>query len=246
MKLKDKVAVVTGASRGIGRAIALAVSKEGSHVCLVARTKSALEETRDLIIEAGGKATVIQTDLTKDNEIENLVASIIDHVGTPDILVNVAGVWHNNEIIYQGPHLENTPVQQIHEVIDVGLKAPFLLSRLVLPSMIRNLSGKILQISGAFEGETEAVGWLHYYVTKKALEAFTRGLAEEVRQFEIQVNCISPWFVATGPALRLYPKKVMRNALTPEDVARYAVFLLSDEAQHITGSITVLRNKCDH
>jgi 3-oxoacyl-[acyl-carrier protein] reductase len=120
-----------------------------------------------------------------------------------------------------------------------------LLARQFLPHMIQQRAGKILQISCGFAGPHEAAGWLHYYVTNKAIEAFTRGLAYEARAHEVQVNCIAPWFVATEPVHRFFPGEADR-ALDPKDVARLAAFLLSREADHISGQVIELRSQRDH
>lgn len=126
--------------------------------------------------------------------------------------------------------------------MDVGIRAPMLLTRLVLREMINQESGKILNISGTFE--SGASGWLHYYISKKAIEDFTRGLAEEVREHEIQVNCISPSDTKSESYKEFFSDDYNpEDVLDPSDVAKFAVFLLSEEADHITGSVTAIRNK---
>jgi NAD(P)-dependent dehydrogenase (short-subunit alcohol dehydrogenase family) len=120
-----------------------------------------------------------------------------------------------------------------------------LVARPSLPHMIRQRAGKILQRSCGFAGPHEAAGWLHYYVTNKAIEAFTRGLAYEARAHEVQVHCIAPWFVATEPVRRFFPGE-SETALDPKDVARLAAFLLSREADHISGQVIEVRSKRDH
>ena len=117
------------------------------------------------------------------------------------------------------------------------------LTSLLLPSMVRRNAGHVLNISGVFSGGAD--GWLHYYVSKKALEAFTIGLAQEVWDVEVQVNCISPADVATEPYERFYPESADR-ALKPEEVAEVALMLLGDASRHITGQIIEVRNRADH
>jgi NAD(P)-dependent dehydrogenase (short-subunit alcohol dehydrogenase family) len=158
--------------------------------------------------------------------------------------VNVAGVWHDDKIVYYGPHLEDTPAAQINEVLDVGIRAPMLLTRNFLRGMIQKRRGKVLNISGTFS--SGGAGWLHYYVSKKAIEYFTIGLADELRVYEIQVNCISPSDVATEALKRFFPEDAT-TAISPDDVARFAIFLLSDEiADNVTGQIIVIKNKIAH
>lgn len=241
MRFQGKTALVTGASRGIGREIARAIDAEGARVGLVARSRDGLEQTRTLL---KNDASVFPADLRDGSAIERLAESVQASFGNMDILVNAAGAWHDGETTYQGPRLDETPAERIEEVIDVGLKASFLLTRLLLPQMILRKSGKILQISCGFAGPQEARGWLHYYVTNKAIEAFTQGLASELRQFEIQVNCIAPWFVATEAVQRFYPEE-SNKALDVREVARLATFLLSSEADNISGQVIELRSKLD-
>lgn len=148
-------------------------------------------------------------------------------------------MWHNQESVYYGPGLEDTPTEQIHEVMDVGIRAPMLLSRLVLPGMEDNSEGKIINISGTFEGG--ASGWLHYYVSKKAIEDFTRGLAEEAAENGIQVNCVSPSDTLTEAYEEFFPDYSESDVLDPKEVADLVLFLV--EKDHITGEIIEIRNK---
>jgi len=245
MKLQGKTAIVTGASRGIGREIAKAIAANGGRVGLVGRSVEGLKETQKSILGSGGEAKIFPTDLRDERAINKLASDVKEVWGDIDILVNVAGVWHNGNIMYYGPHLEDTPAEQVNEVLDVGIRAPMLLTRLLIPGMIRKKRGKILQISGGFAGAKDAIGWPHYYVSKKAIEHFTEGLAEELREHEIQVNCISPWFVATEPVYKFFPEEA-EKALDPVEVAKFAIFLLSEDADHITGAVIILRNKSDH
>src|ERR1700722_854005 len=184
MKLANKTALITGASRGIGRQIALHLSAEGARIALVARSRDGLEETRRLADPA--RTSIFCTDLREPTQIEELGEAVHRDFGEVDILVNAAGVWHDEHHVFRGPHLQDTPVNQIYDVLDVGLRASFLLSRIFLTHMIRQRGGKILQLSCGFAGPREASGWLHYYVINKAIEALTMGLAAEVRQHEIQ------------------------------------------------------------
>jgi NAD(P)-dependent dehydrogenase (short-subunit alcohol dehydrogenase family) len=243
MDLSGKTALVTGASRGIGREVALALGVRGARLGLVARSRDGLEETKRLL--GTGDAEIFCTDLLEAGAIENLERLVAPTLGRVDILVNAAGVWHSDQARYHGPRLPATPESQIHEVLGVGLTASMLLARQFLPQMIQQRAGKILHISCGFSGPHEAAGWLHYYVTNKAIEAFTRGLAYETREHEVQVNCIAPWFVATEPVLRFFPGESER-ALELKDVVRLAAFLVSREADHISGQVIELRSKRDH
>jgi NAD(P)-dependent dehydrogenase (short-subunit alcohol dehydrogenase family) len=243
MDLSGKTALVTGASRGIGREIALALGVRGARLGLVARSRGGLEETKRLL--GTRDAEIFCADLLDAGAIANLGRLVSLTLGRVDVLVNAVGVWHNDQFRYHGPCLPATPERQIREVVGVGLTASMLLARQFLPHMIQQRAGKILQLSCGFAGPHEAAGWLHYYVTNKAIEAFTRGLAYETREHEVQVNCIAPWFAATEPVCRFFPGE-SETALDPKDVARLAAFLLSREADHISGQVIEVRSKRDH
>ena len=244
LNLQGKAAVVTGASGGLGRAIAVALGSAGVRVGLVARSKGGLEETERLI---GDPRTQIWcTDLRDESAIAQLADSVHADFGSTDFLVNAAGVWHDEKTKYQGPRLWETPVERIHEVLEVGVRAPLLLTRLVLPGMIDRRAGKILQISAVFAGPQDGAGWVHYYVANKGMDAFTAALAAELREFNIQVNCIAPFFVATEAVQRFYPEEFLPKALQPRDVADIAMFLLSSAANHISGQVIAVRNRHDH
>lgn len=243
MRFSGKTALVTGASVGIGRAIALAIAEDGGRVGLVARSAKRLVEIRDDINEAGGEAREFIADLRDEDAMRRMCSAVVDAWGGVDILVNAAGVWHGDGTLYLGPSLMDTPAEQITEILDVGVKAPMLLTRLVLPGMVANKSGKILNVSGELRS---AAGWLHYYVSKKALEDFTVGLAEELRQHEVQVNCISPSDTLTETYAEYFPGYNPKDVLDASEVAKFALFLLSGDADHITGSITVIRAKTAH
>lgn len=241
MNLDGRTALVTGASTGIGREISRVFGENGAQVALVARSREGLRKTRDIIEGAGGEADIFQADLRSEADIEELWSEIQESLGHIDILVNAAGVWHDESSVYYGPGLEETPTEQIHEVLDVGIRAPLLLTRLVLPGMIDQKEGKILNISGTFE--SGASGWLHYFVAKKAIEDFTIGLADEVSEHGIQVNCIRPSDTLTEAFQEFFPDYDEEDVLDPEEIASLALFLVSDTSDHITGEITEIRNK---
>ncbi len=243
MKLKGKTAIVTGASTGIGREIAKAIAANGGRVGLIARTVKRLEETKEMIQTSGGEARVFPTDLKDEKAIKKLASDVTTAWGNIDILVHAAGVWHNDDIAYAGVSLVDTPSGQINEVLDVGIRAPMLLTRLLLPGMIKKKQGKILFISGTFA--SGGAGWLHYYVSKLALEHFTVGLCQELREHEIQVNCISPSDTDTEALRKFFPEDA-ETAINPTEVAKLAVFFLSKDADNITGQILVIKNKAAH
>lgn len=244
MNLEGTTAIVTGASTGNGRAIAQAIAANGGRVALVARNIEGLKKTEEMIRSSGGDSRIFVTDLRDEKAINKLASDVKEVWGDVDVVANVAGVWHDANKAYYGPHLEDTPAEEINEVLDVNIRAPMLLTRLFIPGMIQKKRGKILNISGTFA--YGGAGWLHYYVSKLAVEHFTVGLADELREHEIQVNCISPSDVATEALCKFFPEDA-KTALDPADVAKLAIFLLTAEvADHITGQIIVIKSKTAH
>lgn len=236
MKLQNKLAVVTGSSTGIGRAIALKLAKEGAFIVLVGRTENKLLQTKSLILESEGKAEVFLGDFSKLDSLEALIALIKQKTDTVDILVNVAGIWHGKDEVYAGKDFESFSQQVILDTYVVGLTAPTLLAHALIPLMPE--TGKILNISGTFE--SGAKGWLPYFVSKKGIEDLTIGLAEELEDKNIQVNAISPSDTATEAYLKYFPQ-YMDEAIDPKEIAEYAAYLCSAEANKITGKVFVLK-----
>lgn len=237
MKLKDTTVVVTGASIGIGRAIAQAIGAKGARVALVGRNVEGLGITQTAIQNLGGEARIFVTDLRSAEAIQKLASDVQSLWGDVDILANIAGAWHNEERTYFGP-LHDRPVEEIDEGIAINIRAPMLLSRCLIPGMITKKQGKIINLSGIFP----EFGYkhLHYYVSKTAVETFTIGLATELRQHNIQVNCISPGEVNTKAIQKFFPE-YNDKAISPDIVAKLALFLLeNDVADYITGEIIVI------
>lgn len=243
MNLKGKIAVVTGASTGIGLEIARMIAASGARVGLVARPGPRLDQALATLKGPSPAVMAFPTDLRDVAAINKLASSVRQTWGDVDVLVHAAGVWHDDSIPYAGVPLVSTPESQVNEVLDVGIRAPMLLTRAVLPGMIAKKCGKILSISGTFA--SGGAGWLHYYVSKLALEHLTVGLAQELRQHEIQVNCISPSDTDTEALRRFFPDDA-KTAINPTEIARLAGFLLSESADHITGQVIVIKNKAVH
>ncbi|MCL2229198.1 MAG: SDR family oxidoreductase [Firmicutes bacterium] len=241
--LQNKTAVVTGASSGIGREIAVLFAKHGAKVALVGRNIKKLEETKNLVLKEKGSAEIFVADLR--NEAVTVGEAILRKLKKVDIIVNVAGVWHSGDKAYYGPRIWETNEEEIKEVMEVGIIAPMLLTKTLLPRMVEQKYGKVINISGTFENG--AKGWLHYFVSKKAIEQFTIGLAEEVREHKIQVNCVCPSDTATDSYKKFYPPakeyEPFETCLNPKDVARLVLQYVGDDFDFITGQIIVARNK---
>ncbi len=238
MDLKDKVAVITGASTGIGRGIAVEFAKKGSVVLLNARSTEGLQKTLDLVKEVvgGGRGEIFPFDLRDFEAIQNFTKKIKEKWKRVDILVNVAGIYHGNDKAHWGIDFNDYTVDEVLETYDVGITAPTLLAHDLIPIM--KPKSKIINISGTFE--SGAKGWLPYYVSKKALEDLTVGLSEELKDKDIQVNCISPSDTLTESYKKFFPEYAKEeNCVLPEDVGKLAVFFASEDS--ITGEIRVIK-----
>lgn len=244
MDFKGKIAVVTGASTGIGRSTSELLASRGAHVVLVARTKSKLEAVKKAIEAAGGAATVFPADLNSLTQIEALGAHVEATFGAADILVNAAGAWHDDSRQYRGPTLDQIPAAEIDYLFNIELRATIHVSRVLLGAMKKKRAGKIVNLSCGFAGPHEAKTWVHYYVANKAVSAFTEGLAAECRADNVQVNSVGPWFVRSEAVVRFFPEDA-ETALETRDVAKLVVFLASDDAAHISGQTIEIRSRQD-
>ncbi len=231
-----KTAIVTGASTGIGRAIAIALAGDGYKVVLVARTQNRLDETKKLIDQSKGEAKVFVVDLSDIKSINSFIANLKEETNKIDVLVNVAGIWHGENEVFAGKDFETFSQQTILDIFNVGTVAPTLLSHAFIPLMTKG--GRIINISGTFENG--AKGWLPYFVSKKAIEDLTIGLAEELKEKGILVNAISPSDTATEAYKKYFPQYI-HDAIDPDEIAKFAVYLCSSEADDITGKVFVLK-----
>jgi NAD(P)-dependent dehydrogenase (short-subunit alcohol dehydrogenase family) len=191
MMLKDKIAIVTGAGRGIGKAIALAYAHEGANVIVISRTLSHVEETAKQIHSAGKYATAMAVDVSNVGEMESAISSVVRKLGQVDILVNAAGI--------QGPigPVVDNDVNHWIQTVQVNLIGTFLCIRAVLPTMIERKSGKIINFSGG--GATSPRPYFTAYAASKgAVVHFTESLAEELKEHNVQVNAIAPGAVNTN------------------------------------------------
>jgi 3-oxoacyl-[acyl-carrier protein] reductase len=241
--LQGKTAVVTGASTGIGLAISRRLVDEGVNVFAIGRDRQALKRLKRETSGAGRFDFEI-ADLRYSANIEAAIGTFERTYRAADILVNVAGVWHDEKRAFFGSELSEIADTEIADVLGVGVQGALMLTKRVIATMKPLRRGKVIFISCGFAGSQEAKGWLHYYVANKATEAATEGLAAEVRAYGIQVNCIAPWYVATDSLKRFFPEKV-ETALDPADVASMAAMLSSSMADHMSGQVYVLRERKD-
>lgn len=232
--MNKKFAVVTGASTGIGQAIAVELAKKSIFIALVARTVDKLDKNKKLIEQVGGEAKIFPADLSDIEAVNGLISKIKAETTQIDILVNVAGIWHNDNEVYAGKDFENFSQEVILDTYTVGITAPSLLSHGLLPLM--NSSSNIINISGTFE--SGAKGWLPYFVSKRAIEDLTVGLAQELKNKGILVNCISPSDTATENYKKYYPQYI-EDAIAPEEIAKFVVKLCLESTE--TGKVFVTK-----
>ena len=230
--LEHKIALVTGSSRGIGRAIAVAYAAAGANVVVTARNSAELEAVAADIRAAGQECLVVRADLAAAADIQRIADAALQRFGRIDLLVNNAG------IIHPVVNLVDFDPKMWREVIDVNLTAPALLMQAVLPGMIAQRSGKILNIS-SIGGRQGRRGRSAYRATKAALINLTESIAAEVKAHGIDVNCICPGVVDT-PGMRetFGAQRLERDSRVtrPEEIAALAVFLASDAGSSITGT----------
>jgi NAD(P)-dependent dehydrogenase (short-subunit alcohol dehydrogenase family) len=253
MKLADRVAVVTGAAKGMGRDICLTLAREGAHLAIAAREPAPLESLAGEITALGRKAVVVPTDVTDEAAVERLVTRTRETFGRIDILVNAAGIT--------GPI--ETPVWEIEaddfdQVIAINVRGTFLPTKHVLPTMIKQRYGKIVNISGT-SGLRGYKIRAAYSASKWALRGFTRTVALEAGPYNINVNALHPGIVGGDRMDKLCREKAKKRGWTPEqvyqeyvdemalkrvtiaqDIANAVLFLVSDDSSNMTGqSVTV-------
>jgi len=222
MKLKDKVALVTGGGRGIGKAIALAYAHEGAKLAICARTESEVEQSAQEIRITIAEAKGWVCDVSIGESVKELIHNVIHNFGRIDILVNNAGVMTRPV-----PTTELN-VKKWDYTMSVNLRGPFLMSQAVLPIMMKQRSGSIINVSSMI-GRGAYPNFIAYATSKWGLEGFTQTLAAEVRSSHIRVNSVEPGVVAT--------KLTGYSGSKPESVTEVFVYLGSDEAKNVSGKM---------
>lgn len=246
MKLKDKVALVTGAAGGIGAAIAVGYAKEGARV-VVADIMDG-KDTVEAVEKAGSGALYVRTDVTRQEQCDAVAKAAVDRFGTIDILVNNAGLFAD---IVMKPFTEISD-EEWNRVMDVNIGGVFRCTKAVFPYM-KERGGKIINMSSA--SILEGVPYMpHYVASKGAIMAFTRGMARELADFRINVNSIAPGFTHSIGGDRFdrskavdmppleeiqQPNKCIKRPAVPEDLVGTAVFLASDMSDYISGQLIV-------
>jgi 3-oxoacyl-[acyl-carrier protein] reductase len=227
---ENKVALVTGAGRGIGRAVALALAQADCRVILSARTEQQLAEAANAIRASGGDALVVPADLTRDEDIQRLTDTILKAWGEIDILVNNAG-WGKRAPIIRGK------IEDWDQTFRLNLRAPMILAKSFVPGMIEKGKGAVINI-GSVSGKTGEADGAAYAASKFGLIGFTQSLYEEVREHGVKVSVILPGFVDTPmipPVKHLDRSKMIRA----EDVADAVLFVVNSPPTCCPVEITV-------
>lgn len=242
MILKDKVSIVTGSGRGIGRAIAIELAKAGAKVVVTSRHTDECDEVCEVINKEEGESICVKCDVSKKEEVEQLVQNTVDRFGGIDILVNNAGV------LRQKPITEMTE-EDWDTTLDINLKGAFLLTQAVVPHMIKRKGAKILSIASV-AGKVGFANISAYCASKGGLINLTKELALELATHNINVNAIAPGVIQTQMTEGMLQNETSRNALLAqvplgrvgqaEEIAHAARFLVSKEADYITGQTLVI------
>lgn len=217
-RLKDRIALITGASRGIGRAVALAFAREGAHVILLARNLKALGEVDDTIRESGGKATLIPLDLADGKAIDAIGPTLYERFGRLDVLVG------NAAILGRLSPLTHIPSEHWEQVFAVNVTANWRLIRTLDPLLRRSDGARVIFVTSSV-ARTARAYWAPYSVSKAALEALAKTYANETADSQIKVNLIDPGATATGMRAEAYPGEDQKTLRTPEEVAESFVRL---------------------
>ena len=238
--LKNKIAIVTGASQGIGKIIAFELAKSGAHVVCISRNKKAIESIVDEITQNNGKASSFPCDISDSDAFMKIILEIIEKNDKIDILVNNAGITRDSILV----RMSN---EDWDDVINTNLKGAFSCTKAVMRYMIKNKFGRIINIT-SIVGLTGNAGQANYAASKAGLIGMTKSIAKEVASRGITANCIAPGWIETSMTdilneevkNKLLSQIPMGKIGSPDDIANTVIFLASDEAGYITGqTITV-------
>jgi 3-oxoacyl-[acyl-carrier protein] reductase len=247
MRLKDKVAIVTGGAAGIGRQFALGLADEGAKVVVADVNTNAARTLAESLRDRGKEALDVGTDVSRVNDCERMVHKTVDRFGRIDILINNAAVYMRVPAA-KLPLWEMNP-EEWNKVLDVNLTGVFLCCRAVLPKMITQGSGKIINMSSA-HGLIGVANFAHYVACKGGILSLTKALAKETGGYNINVNCIAPGSIlseenAEDPNVIAYREaaaatRAIKRVGYPRDLVGTVIFLASSDSDFITGQTIVV------
>ena len=238
MSIDGKTALITGGSRGIGRAIAMKLAREGTRVAINYKfNKDAAQSVVDAVSDIGGEAMAVGADVSQNGEVEDMVKHIADSWGSVDILVNNAGIIHDGLLMRMTEEVWD-------EVINTNLKGTYNCTKAVLRFMVRKRWGRIINVVSVVGIEGNP-GQSNYAASKAGVIAFSRSVAKEVASRNITVNSVAPGYIATEIVADLSPEfkelifsRIPQNRCgTVDDVANMVGYLASEEANYITGEV---------
>lgn len=238
MRLKGQIAIVTGAGKGIGREMALALGKEGATVVCVARTQSDLDETLEMVKENGGDGMTLSRDLTDGQQVASMVDSVVKTYGHIDILINNAGGYPKeiyNNISHQAIKFWEWSEEQWDQIVKTNIRIPFLCMKHVLPVMIQQRSGNVVNVSSRMGRIASQMGG--YAMAKGAIITMTKTVAIQTQEYGIKVNAVSPGITDT-PGQRIYNHSVGQDGVamgSAPAVAKAAIYLICDSPDEMTG-----------
>jgi 3-oxoacyl-[acyl-carrier protein] reductase len=246
MRLKDKVAIITGAAHGIGKAYARRFAEEGARIVIADIDGTGGEATAKAILDAGGTAWARTTDVTQFVNVQSLMQETVEKFGRIDVLLNNAAIYVTQKL-WKGP-VEELALEEWNRVIEVNLKGVFLCSKAAIPIMKQQRSGKIINIaSGTFFSGSGNMP--HYTTAKGGVVALTRVMARQLGEWGINVNCMTPGSTMSEESVSeevlkrregSMDKRAFRRVETPEDIVGTAVFLASSDSDFITGQLLVV------
>lgn len=226
--LSGKAALITGGSRGIGRAVAAAYAQAGAEVFICGRDELGVAAALREIAEAGGSIDGAAGDVGNRADAERLVWTALERFGRVDVLVN------NASILGPRQELADYPIGAWEEVLRINLTGIFLITRAILPGMIARHAGSIINVTSGV-GRRGKARWGAYAVSKAGLEGFTQVLSDEVREAGIRVNSVNPAATRTGMRAAAYPAEDPQTLPTPEQVVPLFLYLASDASEDVTG-----------
>jgi len=240
MLLKDKVAIITGGARGIGKEIALTFAREGADICICDVNEQLLEETAKELKSTGRQAIGLKVDVANFSQVEDMVQKVLDKFAKVDILINNAGITRDNLLL-------RMKEEEWDAVINVNLKGTFNCTKAVSKAMIKQKSGRIVNVASII-GLIGNAGQANYAASKGGVISFTKSAAKELASRNINVNAIAPGVIKTDMTAKLSQdlQESMLKAIPlnrfgePSDVANLALFLASESSSYITGHVIQL------